>query len=291
MATKVSIIVPTYNAEKTIKDCIESILSINYKNYEAIFVDDGSTDNTVSIIEEFACKSKNIKLVKQKHKGPASARNLGVKMSNGKIIFFTDSDCIVPKNWIREFLKYFFSDENIGAVGGSLKPASTSTIYEIFDQKRREILYGAEKKFVNALPTCNLAVRRDVFNRIGGFDESFKHASAEDYDLCIRIRMLGYRILYDPNVFVLHYHSQNLRSLLRKAFIHGKEYIKLKRKHKESDFSVIKNLLISILSPVTVLIKYPISLLPVALLYECSASIGRIVGLWKYALLEPRWKE
>jgi len=252
MATKVSIIVPTYNAEKTIKDCIESILSINYKNYEAIFVDDGSTDNTVSIIEEFACKSKNIKLVKQKHKGPASARNLGVKMSNGKIIFFTDSDCIVPKNWIREFLKYFFSDENIGAVGGSLKPASTSTIYEIFDQKRREILYGAE---------------------------------------CIRIRMLGYRILYDPNVFVLHYHSQNLRSLLRKAFIHGKEYIKLKRKHKESDFSVIKNLLISILSPVTVLIKYPISLLPVALLYECSASIGRIVGLWKYALLEPRWKE
>ncbi len=286
MATKVSIVVPTYNAEKTIKDCIESILSIDYKNYEAIFVDDGSTDNTASIIEEYACKSKNIRLIRQKHKGPASARNLGVKMSNGKIIFFTDSDCIVPKNWIQEFLKYFFNNKNIGAVGGSLKPASVSSIYELFDQKRREILYGAEKKFVNTLPTCNLAVRRDVLSRIGGFDESFKHASAEDYDLCIRIRMLGYKILYDPNVFVLHHHSQNLRSLLRKAFIHGKEYIKLERKHKKNNFSIIKkSLLTSISGPITVLVKYPISLLPVASLYECSASIGRIIGLWKYAVL------
>ena len=134
------------------------------------------------------------------------------------------------------------------------------------------------------MPTCNLAVRRNIFDRIGGFDESFKYASAEDYDLCIRIRKLGYKILYDPNVFVLHYHSQNLKSLLRKAFIHGREYIKLEKKHKKNNFNIIKILLVSMLYPVTVLINYPISLLPVALLYECSASIGRIVGLWKYTV-------
>jgi len=275
---KVSIVVPVYNAEKTLKDCIYSLLKMDYKDYEIIFVDDGSTDSSKKIITDFANKYEHIRLLEQMHRGPASARNLGIRNSSGKIVFFTDSDCIVPINWVKSILEYF-GDKSIGAVGGSLTPVSTNSIYEVFDQKRRENLYGTKKKFVDALPTCNLAVRREILEKIGGFDESFKYASAEDYDLCYRIRRFGYKILYVPKISVMHHHPQNFKTILRKGYIHGKEFIKLRRKYEKNLYFDIRMFLNSLVSPFLVVKRYPLNLLPLAFLYETSASIGRIRSL------------
>ncbi len=88
MDIKISFIIPAYNAEKTIKNCVESILEIRSNALEIIVVDDGSTDNTWSIIDGYARNNKNIIAFKQDNSGPNIARKKGVENSKGEYIFF-----------------------------------------------------------------------------------------------------------------------------------------------------------------------------------------------------------
>ena len=87
---KVSIIVPVYNTEKYLKECVESILHQSYEYFEAIFIDDGSQDNSYSIINEFANRDKRIKLYHQNNAGVSAARNLGLKYATGDYIAFIE---------------------------------------------------------------------------------------------------------------------------------------------------------------------------------------------------------
>lgn len=106
----ISIIVPNYNKEKYIKKCIESVIKQTYQNFELIIVDDGSTDNSIKIIEKF--KSNKIKLIKLKqNKGIANARNTGIKASTGRIICFLDSDDYWDKNKLKIQLKYMIQNK------------------------------------------------------------------------------------------------------------------------------------------------------------------------------------
>ena len=89
---KISVIIPVYNAEKTIRRCLESIMSSEYEEYEVILIDDGSTDNSVSIISEFANRNRRIKIFTQPNSGPSAARNKGLTLAEGEIIAFVDSD-------------------------------------------------------------------------------------------------------------------------------------------------------------------------------------------------------
>ena len=86
----ISVIIPTYNSEKYILDCLNSIFSSTYTNYEVIIVDDGSTDNTINFIKNI--RNHNIKIYSCNNKGPGFARNVGIKHSKGKYVFFVDSD-------------------------------------------------------------------------------------------------------------------------------------------------------------------------------------------------------
>ena len=86
----ISVIIPTYNSERYIMDCLNSIFNSTYTNYEVIIVDDGSNDNTINLIKNI--KNRNIKIYSCKHRGPGFARNVGIKHAKGKYIFFADSD-------------------------------------------------------------------------------------------------------------------------------------------------------------------------------------------------------
>ena len=110
---KVSIIIPLYNNEKYIKECIESLISQTYENIEIIIVDDGSTDKSVEVCEKF--KDERIRLIKQINFGAPSARNEGIKQSSGDFIMFLDSDdYLYDKYTLEKILKkyrkviYFF---------------------------------------------------------------------------------------------------------------------------------------------------------------------------------------
>ena len=96
----ISLVVPVYNCEKYVGECIESILSQDYSNIELILVNDGSKDNSKNVIEDYSKKDKRIKIINQENSGVSSARNNGMKISKGKYIGFIDADDYVEKDYV-----------------------------------------------------------------------------------------------------------------------------------------------------------------------------------------------
>lgn len=105
LSSKLSIIIPTYNCEKYIKRCIESLIIQKYINIEIIVIDDGSTDNTFDICNLESKKDSRIKIFRKKNNGVSSARNLGIEKATGEYIFFIDSDDYIEDNTIEECMK------------------------------------------------------------------------------------------------------------------------------------------------------------------------------------------
>ena len=100
MAEKVSIIVPVYNVQKYLEECLKSLMNQSYNNLEIILVDDGSTDNSGKICDEYAKKDSRIIIIHQKNFGAANAKNKGLDICSGELVTFMDSDDIVELNWI-----------------------------------------------------------------------------------------------------------------------------------------------------------------------------------------------
>ena len=104
---KISVIIPVYNAEKTIRRCLESIMSSEYEEYEVVVVDDGSTDNSASILFEYANRDRRVKIINQPNSGPSIARNKGLELAEGEIIAFVDSDDYVRNDYLDQLEKVF----------------------------------------------------------------------------------------------------------------------------------------------------------------------------------------
>ena len=102
----VSVIVPVYNVEKYLKKCIDSILEQTYPQYEVILVDDGSTDSSGMICDDFSKQDKRIKVIHQKNGGLSNARNSGIKVSQGDYLYFVDSDDYLEPNALEQHLQY-----------------------------------------------------------------------------------------------------------------------------------------------------------------------------------------
>ena len=99
---KISVIMPIYNSEKYLKEAIDSVLNQSFKDFELICINDGSTDNSPEILENYRKKDKRIKIINQKNQGLSAARNKGLKNSNGEYIYFIDSDDYISKNTLKE---------------------------------------------------------------------------------------------------------------------------------------------------------------------------------------------
>ncbi len=123
----VSIIIPLYNSQDDIVRCLESIFRQTYKNYQVIIVDDGSTDNSVPLVERFISEHSDmqIKLFHQQNSGPSKARNNGISNSNGEIIAFLDSDDVWKDNKLSSIIP-IFNDKKVGLV---------SSLYSIGDEE------------------------------------------------------------------------------------------------------------------------------------------------------------
>lgn len=100
----VSIIIPVYNSEKYLRNCLDSVVNQTYTNIEIIIINDGSTDNSQYILEEYARVDVRIKLLHKKNSGVSDTRNIGIKLSKGKYILFIDSDDVVDKTYIQELV-------------------------------------------------------------------------------------------------------------------------------------------------------------------------------------------
>lgn len=99
MKVKISVVIPVYNSEKYIRRCVDSVLAQTYQEWELVLVDDGSTDNSLSILQEYESKDERIKVIHQNNAGPGIARNIGIQYVSGDYIVFIDSDDIIKKDY------------------------------------------------------------------------------------------------------------------------------------------------------------------------------------------------
>ncbi len=227
---EISVVMPAYNASRTIRECLEAITSQDFaQGYEVIVVNDGSTDNTAEIVRGFG----NVKLISQENAGPASARNNGAKNAKGSIVVFIDSDCIAQPNFLKEISRPF-SDADVSGVQGAYL-CRNKQLMERFGQLEIEQRYERMKKrrFIDFMGSYAAAYGKNVFLEFGGFDESFPVASGEDTDLSFRISSAGHKFVFNPKANVYHFHPDSLRKYLRVKFFRGYWRVLVYRKHKK----------------------------------------------------------
>jgi glycosyltransferase involved in cell wall biosynthesis len=213
----VSVIITGKNEKDTIEKCIMAVLNQSYPKFEAIYIDSNSTDGTFQIAKKLEDNRRDRKYCKRyltisvDANSPGCGRNCGVGFARGDIIAFVDADCVPEARWLENLVKHF--TDNIRVVGGPnihsrsscSKPADA--VYEVIETflgsgGSAQFLRIERPRYVNALPTCNLAIDRSLFYQIGGFNEALRFN--EDSDLCYRIRKAGHKIFYSPEAKVNH---------------------------------------------------------------------------------------
>jgi cellulose synthase/poly-beta-1,6-N-acetylglucosamine synthase-like glycosyltransferase len=220
----ISIVIPTMNNIETIEKCLKSVKELKTKyRYEVIVVDGHSTDGTIDVAKKYKAK-----ILFESIGTRAGACNIGIEAAKGEFIFFTDSDCVVPKNWIDGLMK-FFKDKKLGGIGGpNLTPKDDTPIARdagaiissFFGTAGAEYGRGAggEVKEVFYNPGCNVAYRKKAIVEAGLFDD--KLLTAEDVDLDFRVKSAGYTLKYAPDISVLHYR----RSTYKRFFKQSRNY-------------------------------------------------------------------
>ena len=227
---KCSLIIPAYNAGRTLDTCLRSAFdqSLPLEAYEVIVVDDGSTDNTPEVAGGFP-----VILLRQQNSGPAAARNAGVRQATGEILIFTDSDCELDREFLKNMIAPFKKNEIIG-VQGVYKTEQTEFMAN-FGQVEIEGRYVrlAHDKYIDFIGTYAAAYRRDVFNDNDGFNESFPLASGEDTEFSYKLQKQGHKMVFNPAAFVYHRHPSTLKHYLRTKFYRGYWRIGLYSLHPE----------------------------------------------------------
>lgn len=209
----ISVIIPTFNYAEFISDAIDSVLAQTFKDFEIIVVDDGSTDNTKDILNKY---SDNIKYYYQDNKGPASARNLGIKNAIGSYICFLDSDDIFMPNKLKLQIDTFnsISKQNIALLYSNFTSVNKKLDLSIqhykcpkFQSHKIAFDYLIKNNFIN---TSTVMVKRDFLCDVDLFNEKLKYL--EDYDLWLK---LGSK-----------YEFFHIRKFLVKTRSHNKNYSK-----------------------------------------------------------------
>lgn len=175
-----SIVVSTRNRKKILLKSLNAMMSQDFKGgYEIIVVDDDSSDETFAELKKISSKNPLLKVFKNKrHSGPATARNLGIKNSRGKIIVVMDDDCIPEKNWLKN-LVFGLKSEKIGVCSSFDYWGGTSTAY-----------------------------KKNVLEEIGLFNEDYPTNFREDTDTIFRVLDLGYKVKVLKQPFFKHFHKQ-----------------------------------------------------------------------------------
>lgn len=236
-----SIIIPVYNGEKTIGQCLESIYECNYKNFEVIVVDDCSTDDSSKIAQEFTCRIIRL----DKNCGAAIARNKGAGEAKGEISLFLDGDVVLKKNSLNIIIDSFLKNPHIAAVQGIYdKKSQTQNLPSLYKHYYNYYKFSkVPTRFLSSTSSFCLAIKNNIFKKVGGFDSNFPpHSAAEDVDLGLRLKKFNYLILLNRNLKVIHLKLYTLRSLLVTEFIIVASNMKLMlRSGSFSDYPISKN--------------------------------------------------
>jgi GT2 family glycosyltransferase len=220
---KVSIIIVNYNGKELLQKCLDSLLKVNYDNFEIILVDNNSTDGTVEFITKNYPSLIIIKL--DSNKGFAEPNNVAAKISKGKYLLFLNNDTVVTPNFISEMVKVMETDKKIAICQSLLlKPdGSVDSSGDFIDHLG--VVYNSKTKIdeireVSSARGASMLVRSDIFEKLDGFDQKF-FVTFEDVDLCWRSWILGYRVLIIPTSIVYHEGGITIKKIKSEIAFHG----------------------------------------------------------------------
>lgn len=226
---RVSVIVPVYNGERTIGDCVESLFALSFPrdDVELLLIDNASSDTTSTILERYSDRAI---ILHERKRGPAAARNCGLRNATGDIVAFTDADCVVQPDWLSRIIAPLH-DPGVGIVGGTILAMEPCNAVEEFGERIHDHQMAIECYSPPYAITMNWASPRSVLEKVGLFDEELLRC--EDCDLAYRVVAAGYRIVHEPLAVVYHRNERSLAGLLAEGYAHGYHSIPVLKKHEE----------------------------------------------------------
>lgn len=212
----ITFIVPVYNAERTIGQCIESILA-QPLDKEVIVVDNDSSDTTAEIIQQYP-----VTYLMEAKRGPAAARNRGLRemdREHAKYVVFADSDVVLPEGWLDRAIEILKRDGKIAGVGGPGKATDKSYASRSVDYL---LWYPVSKDTrVVSLATMDVCYRYEAIEGIFYAEELIM---GEDPEFNFRVIEKGWRLVYSPDLYVHHHHPVTLRQVLKRWYRYGQYY-------------------------------------------------------------------
>jgi glycosyltransferase involved in cell wall biosynthesis len=229
-APRVSVVVASYNGDRTLKICLDSLLRLNYPDYEIILVDDGSTDRTAQI----AAAYPRVRCLRHAtNQGLSAARNTGISAATGQIVAFTDSDCRADEDWLYYLVNDLVNSDYAGIGGPNLLPPEDSALATAVMASpggpAHVMLTDSQAEHI---PGCNMAFYKWALAEINGFDPIYRLAG-DDVDICWRLEQAGHKIGFCPPAFVWHYRRSTIGAYLKQQHGYGEAEALLVRKHPE----------------------------------------------------------
>lgn len=225
---RVSVVVCSYNGERTIRDCLEGLAELDYPNFETIVVNDGSTDRTARIAAEY-----DVRLISTHNRGLSAARNTGLEAATGEIVAYTDDDARPDPHWLY-YLAHSFRRYGFAAVGGpNVAPAGDGRVADcVANAPGGPVHVLLSDRVAEHIPGCNMAFRPEVLQEVGGFDPAYRVAG-DDVDACWRVQASGGTLGFHPAALVWHHRRNSVRTYWRQQQGYGKAEALLEEKWPE----------------------------------------------------------
>ena len=218
----ISIIIANRNGENYLRTCLTSLLKSSLKDYEAIIIDNNSTDSSIEIVNEYAKKDSRIRLLRNKiNQGVPFSRNRAINEAKGDILIFLDNDTKVDKDWLKGIVQTFSSDSKIGALQCKIFDFKKTHLIQEIGMKlypytdfgttlgRGEKDHGQFDRPIEIIALgAALAVKKVVAKNIGGFDLKLMHTT-DDLDFSWRIWISGYKVMLSPKSKIYHYTKEH----------------------------------------------------------------------------------
>ncbi len=243
MAPFISVIIATRDRADKLANCLDSILAMDYPNFDVIVVDNApSSEETAELIARRYTAGGRVRYVRENEPGLGRAHNAGLARTHAPYVAFTDDDVVVDPNWLGMIASNFSKDETVACVTGLILPAELETRAQYWAERHGGFGKGFERRVFDSQANrprgrlypftagqlgsgANMAFRTDVLKTIGGFDPALgagtRARGGDDLAAFFKIIDAGYRLVYEPGAVLWHYHRRDEAGMRRQALGYG----------------------------------------------------------------------
>ena len=224
----ISVVVCSHNGAATLRDCCEGLLELDYPSFDVLIVDDGSTDATGDIAEEYGFPT-----ICTPNRGLSSARNRGLDAAEGEIVAYIDDDARPDPHWLYYIAHTFLTTDYAGVGGPNIVPSQSGSVpWCVENAPGGPIHVLLNDREAEHIPGCNMAFRKSALLAVGGFDLCFRVAG-DDVDICWKLQARGWKLGFNPAAVVWHHRRSSVRAYWRQQVGYGRAEALLEKKWPE----------------------------------------------------------